>query len=76
MSANWIRDPRTRLIEVATFQEVWPCPNKDCDGEMLYTGLSFATLPAGHQHRCTECEYNATPADGQRFPRTITRVKT
>jgi hypothetical protein len=75
MSANWVSEPKTRLVEVATFREVWLCTSPDCDGELEYNGFSYATIPAGHVHRCTKCNYSATPTGGQQFPRTVTRAK-
>lgn len=31
------------------------CENAECDGEMVFTGMIFASYPPSNRHICTKC---------------------
>ena len=54
--ANWFPGkPEVEKIKQVPYKESWPCPQENCEGEMMNTGLVWSMEDPGYHHRCTKC---------------------
>lgn len=68
--SRWFKGTlETRRTRVVPVRIEWPCPLQPCEGMMEQTGSAWPMNPMGWHHRCSKCGFNATPREGERFPR-------
>lgn len=65
---QWYFDPlKTEDLPVKVVKRIWPCPNVNCSGQMVYNGTQWPMNEAGYHHTCTEC--GDILAVKEKFPR-------
>jgi len=59
-TSRWFNNtPDLRMQEMETLEINWACPIDDCDGMMVFSGVSWTMNPKGHHHVCNVCEFTA-----------------
>jgi len=70
-TSRWFnKTPDLRTQEMETLEISWACPIDDCDGMMVFSGVSWTMNPKGHHHICNVCEFTAALSE-ETYPKII-----
>lgn len=69
--SRWFNvEPRIEEKRMVPVQQRWLCPIEECEGEMVFNGMTWPTGDPGYHHTCSKCGFTAA-IRGATYPQVV-----